>query len=137
MGINQVRKRGKIRLELRKRWPDGTTYRRYFPNEKKARDTLTRIESSILEGTWREMQAKLKWGKGIEEILTIEKLSETYLDEYCRAQLRRQTRHRRADMLIFLMGEGASWSSRRCRINFCETKPLHSRARFSQWIHHG
>ncbi len=59
MGINRVTKRGKTRLELRKRWPDGTTYRRYFPNEKKAGDMLTRIENSILEGTWRDLKKDL------------------------------------------------------------------------------
>ena len=32
MGINRVTKRGKTRIEVRKRWPDGTTFRRFFPN---------------------------------------------------------------------------------------------------------
>ena len=59
MGVNRVTKRGKARIEVRRRWPDGTTFRRYYPNMTLARNTLTRIESSILDGSWQELRREL------------------------------------------------------------------------------
>ena len=47
MGINRVEKRGTTRIEVRKRWPDGTTYRRYFPNLTSARKVDARIAGAI------------------------------------------------------------------------------------------
>jgi hypothetical protein len=58
MNINRVKKRGKIRLEVRKRLPDGSTIRRYMPNRKAAKDELLRIELAILDGSWSELDRK-------------------------------------------------------------------------------
>ena len=64
MGVNQVTKRGKTRIEVRKRWPDGTEYRRVCPNKTKAGFLLRRIESSIDDGTWRDYREELKLRDG-------------------------------------------------------------------------
>ena len=47
MGINRVHKRGKLRIEVRKRWPDGTTFRRYFPNSTVANRVHFEIEAAV------------------------------------------------------------------------------------------
>ena len=59
MGINRVFKRGKPRIEVRKRWPDGTTFRRFFPSMTKARQLNIRIEAAIIDGTWRDLKQRL------------------------------------------------------------------------------
>ena len=60
MGINRVRdKTGRIRIEVRRRWPDGTQYRRFFDNLTIADKTLTRSKNSIYEGTWKELRGEL------------------------------------------------------------------------------
>ena len=97
MGINRVTKRGKTRLELRKRWPDGTTYRRYFPNEKKAKDMLTRIESSILDGSWPELQRDILYGTKSD--LRIEEYSEDYFEVYCKVRNQASTCQRKLSTL--------------------------------------
>ncbi len=91
MGINRVKKREKTRIEVRKRWPDGTTYRRYFPNMTKARATLTRIEAAILDGSWSDLKPTLQQRLQPEDerCPTIREFSETYLVEYCSIYNRR------------------------------------------------
>ena len=91
MGINRVKKRGKTRIELRKRWPDGTTYRRYFPNVTKARATLTRIEAAILDGGWPELKITLQQRlQPLDEYCpTVREFSDIYLQEYCSIYNRR------------------------------------------------
>ena len=59
MGINRVTKRGKNRIEVRKRWPDGSTFRRYYPNMTLAKHVLARIEESIATGRWKELKEEL------------------------------------------------------------------------------
>ncbi|MEE8584185.1 MAG: site-specific integrase [Acidobacteriota bacterium] len=92
MGINRVTKRGKTRIELRKRWPDGQTLRRYFPNRTIARQVLNEIEVSIARGTWSEYRATLERPQRLaepERVMTIADLAPVYLDEYCRIYNRR------------------------------------------------
>ena len=59
MGVNRVTKRGKSRIEVRKRWPDGTTFRRYYSNKTIAKHMLARLEESIVTGTWPELKDEL------------------------------------------------------------------------------
>ncbi len=82
MGINRVKKRGKERIEVRRRWPDGTTFRRYYPNETKADNTLTRIKASILDGTWPQLKETLR-GSGHSKDITLREFSEIYFHRYC------------------------------------------------------
>ena len=82
MGVNRVMKRGKPRIEVRRRWPDGTTFRRYYPNETEADNTLTRIKASILDGTWPQLKETLR-GSGHSRDLTLGEFSEIYFDRYC------------------------------------------------------
>ena len=91
MGVNRVTKRGKTRIELRKRWPDGTTYRRYFPNVTRARATLTRIEAAVLDGSWPELKIKLQQRHEPEDEYrpTIREFADIYLEEYCSIYNRR------------------------------------------------
>lgn len=84
MGINHVRDhKGRSRIQLSKRWPDGSRFRRYFSNVTVARKTLSRIEESITMGTWRKLQEELTHGREAE--ITIAQFAETYLSDYCRA----------------------------------------------------
>jgi len=84
MPINRVKYR-RNRIELRKRWPDGSEYRRFFPNKTRAKHMLTRIENSILEGTWRDLRQELQRGPTVqpeEETLpiTVEEFSKQFLE---------------------------------------------------------
>jgi integrase len=54
---NILERRG--RLELSKYWPDGTRFRRPFPNVTLARQMRARIDAAIADGTWRELKSKL------------------------------------------------------------------------------
>jgi len=89
MGINRVTKRGKSRIEVRKRWPDGTTFRRYYPNMTLAKHVRARIEESIVTGRWRELKEEVSGIKNTSADLTIEEFSRIYLDDYCRHHNRR------------------------------------------------
>jgi integrase len=54
---NILERRG--RLELSKYWPDGTRFRRPFPNRTLARQMRARIDAAIADGTWWELKHKL------------------------------------------------------------------------------
>ena len=90
MGVNRVIKRGKARIEVRKRWPDGTIFRRYCPNRTVAKQLLHEIEVVIAKGTWRELKETL-CGNGTNgaKDLTLEEFAKIYLEEYCQLYNRR------------------------------------------------
>ena len=55
MAVNREKDRnGSMRVVVSKRWPDGSRFRRYFLNATIARKILTRIEESIVMGSWRQ-----------------------------------------------------------------------------------
>ncbi len=88
MGILRRRDQsGGNRIELSKRWPDGSRFRRYFPNKTMAAKTLARIEESIAMGTWRKLKDELK--RGIGDDLTINQLADLYFECYCKVQNKR------------------------------------------------
>lgn len=58
---NILERRG--RLELSKYWPDGTRFRRPFPNVTLARQMRARIDAAIAMGTWRQLKAELSLEK--------------------------------------------------------------------------
>ena len=68
MGVNRLIKRGKPKIEVRKRWPDGTTFRRYYSNVTLAKKVSARVEESIVMGTWQEFREELSQGKGAKVI---------------------------------------------------------------------
>src|SRR5262249_49159409 len=72
---------GKIFLVCSKYWPDGTRFRRRYPNKTIANNVMARIVGAIAMGTWRELKKELT--QGPEEDFTIEKFSDVYLEEYC------------------------------------------------------
>ncbi len=80
MGINRVFKRGKPRIELCRRWPDGSTFRRYYPNKTSEKTVLARIEVSILDGSWPVLREGIS-EKSVSRGLTIEEFSERFLEE--------------------------------------------------------
>ncbi len=89
MGVNRVKKRDKDRIEVRKRWPDGSTFRRFYPNMTLAKHMWARIEESIVTGRWRELKEELSGVKNPSGDLTVEEFSGIYLDDYCRHHNRR------------------------------------------------
>jgi integrase len=77
-------RRGQI--ELSKYWPDGTRFRRVFPNKTAARAMRARIETAIAFHTWRELKEELS--ENPRQDLTFKQFREIYL-EHCRAKNRR------------------------------------------------
>ena len=90
MGINRVTKRGKSRIEVRKRWPDGTTFRRHMPNMTAAKQLLSEIEVAIARGVWPDFKQNV-CGNGQDQSkdLTLEEFAKIYLEQYCRLYNRR------------------------------------------------
>ena len=83
MAINTERDhKGRERIVVSKYWPDGSRFRRYFPNKTAAKNTMARIEGGIAMGTWREVKAELS--RKVEKELTVAEFSEIYLEEYCK-----------------------------------------------------
>ena len=97
MGINRVTKRGKTRIELRKRWPDGTSIRRYFPNGTVAKRLLNRIEVAIADGSWPKFQKELLFGTKAD--LSIGEYAEHYVEVYCRVHNQPSTCKRKLSSL--------------------------------------
>jgi integrase len=79
------------RLELSKYWPDGSRFRRPFPNKTAAKQMRARIEAAIAFGNWRELKQELSREKPQAE-LTIQEFSEIYL-QHCRTKNARPDFH--------------------------------------------
>jgi len=79
--------RGKKAWYVSKVWPDGRRFRRKMPSKREAAKINTKIEASIIDGSWSDLRVTLggpdRWDP------TIEEFSEVYLEEYCRARNRR------------------------------------------------
>ncbi len=86
MAINRVKKRGQSRIEVRRRWPDGTTYRRFFPNMTTARQVNARIEGSIATGHWEAVREELTGNSNGRSLVTVADFAEVYLGDYCQAR---------------------------------------------------
>jgi hypothetical protein len=94
MAVNREKDRtGAVRVVVSKRWPDGSRFRRYFPNPTNAKKTLARIEESIAMGTWQRLKEELTpirqatLDKGNDP--TIGEFAEVYLDKYCKIHNKR------------------------------------------------
>jgi hypothetical protein len=82
MGVRKYR--GRYRVV--KDWPDGKRFNRLFPNRKQAEDMLTRIEASILDGTWIEFREELKLRNRCDAKVPLKDFSETYIRDYARVR---------------------------------------------------
>jgi len=91
MAINRVSYR-KNRIEVRKRWPDSSEFRRFYPNMSLARRSLARIETVIIDGSWRTLREELS-GKENQERLTVAKFSVMFLETYAKPRLRSWDRY--------------------------------------------
>jgi len=81
MGVNRVTKRGRSRIEVRKKWPDGRTFRRFYPNKARGERVLRRVEQSIEDGSWKEYRQELEHGTSSE--MSIAEYADRYLEVYC------------------------------------------------------
>ena len=88
MGIYKVKeRRGRRRYVVSKYWPNGSgRLRMYAPNYRSAQALQTRAESSILDGTWKQLKRELAGGN--RTIWTVESFYERFLDEYCKPRMR-------------------------------------------------
>jgi len=70
------------RLELSKYWPDGTRFRRPFPNVTLARQMRAKIDVAIADGTWRQLKDELSFEKKeAAKELTLRDYAPIYLAE--------------------------------------------------------
>ena len=92
MGINRViDHRGKTRIQVSRRWPDGTRFRRYSSNMTAARKTLARLDGAIAGGAWREYKESLD--HGCEEYVTVAEFSDIFLEQHCKVRMRSWKRY--------------------------------------------
>ena len=93
MAINRVTYRsGKERIEVRKRWPDGREFRRFYSNMRSAKHMLARIEGSIVDGSWQDLRREVS-GQQDRKQLTVEDFSETFMEKYAKPRLRSWNRY--------------------------------------------
>ena len=93
MGIYKVKdRRGRRRYVVSKYWPNGSgRLRTYAPNYRSARALHTRIESSILAGTWKQLKQELAGGN--RKIWTVRIFYERFFEEYCKPRRRSSRRY--------------------------------------------
>ena len=93
MGIYKVKDRqGRRRYVVSKYWPNGSRrLRKYAPNYRSAQALQTRVESSILDGTWKQLKRELAGGN--RTIWTVRSFYERFIEEYCKPRLRSLRRY--------------------------------------------
>jgi len=94
MAVNREKDRnGAMRVVVSKRWPDGSRFRRYFPNPTIARKILTRIEESIVMGSWQQLKEELTPNRKADadptSNPTVREFAEVYLEQYCKIHNKR------------------------------------------------
>jgi integrase/recombinase XerD len=89
----QKDKYGKERIRVDQHWPDGTRFRRNFPNKRKAEVLDAEIRVAKADGTWRELKERL--ARGVDAVrLTVGEFADRYIDEYCKVHNRAWVRKR-------------------------------------------
>jgi integrase/recombinase XerD len=85
MIFEETDKQGNVRVVCSKYWPDGSRFRRRYPNKTLAKVVQDRIAGAIATGNWRALKAQLTGGekKEREDNYTVEQFSAVYLKEYC------------------------------------------------------
>ena len=93
MGIYKVKdRRGRRRFVVSKYWPNGSgRLRMYAPNYRSAQALQTRIESSILEGIWKQLKEDLAGGN--RTVWTVRSFYERFFEEYCKPRMRSRRRY--------------------------------------------
>ena len=93
MGIYKAKdRRGRQRYVVSKYWPSGSgRLRMYAPNYRSAKALHTRVEASILDGTWEQLKQELSGGK--REVWTVRRFYERFREEYCKPRLRSWQRY--------------------------------------------
>jgi len=95
----QKDKYGKKQVRVDQHWPDGTRFRRNFPNRRKAGEVEAKIRVAKTDGSWRELREQLARGAGARR-LTLAEFADRYLEEYCKVHNRAWKRKR--DSIKFL-----------------------------------
>jgi hypothetical protein len=78
--------RGRKRYRVSRYWPDGSRFRRFMPNLKKARHVDAKIHAAICDGTWPRLKARLELGQG--RSVNVAEYVLIYRDEYCKPRNR-------------------------------------------------
>ncbi len=93
MGVYKAKDRhGRRRYVVSKYWPSGSgRLRMYAPNYRSAKALHTRVEASILDGTWEQLKQELSGAK--REIWTVRRFYERFREEYCKPRLRSWRRY--------------------------------------------
>lgn len=92
-------KYGKTQIRVDQHWPDGTRFRRNFPNRRQAEGVDARIRVAKADGSWRELKERL--ARGIDARRpTLEEFADRYLEEYCK--VRNRAWRRKRDSFKFL-----------------------------------
>ena len=88
MGIYKVKdRRGRRRYVVSKYWPNGSgRLRMCAPNYRSAQALQTRVESSILDGTWKQLKRELAGGNRTN--WTAQSFYTRFLEEYCKPRMR-------------------------------------------------
>ncbi len=93
MGINLVRDRhGNEKVEVSRRWPDGSRFRRYVPSKSVGKKTLARIEESIAMGTWRKLKEELAKCHE-QQPQTVEEFSIVFLEQHGKVRMKSWKRY--------------------------------------------
>ena len=79
----QTDKYGKEQIRVDQHWPDGTRFRRNFPNRRQAESVDAEIRVSKSNGMWRDLRERLAKGANAKR-LTVAEFSDRYLEEYCK-----------------------------------------------------
>ena len=92
MGIFKYKdRREKEHYVVSKYWPQGSgRLRMYAPNQTAARKLLSRVETAILDGTWRQLKDELS---GKVRDFTVSQFYERFLTDYCKVRMRSWERY--------------------------------------------
>ena len=93
MGIYKVKdRRGRRRYVVSKYWPNGSgRLRMYAPNYRSAQALQIRVESSILDGTWKQLKQELAGGN--RTTWTVRSFYKRFFEEYCIPRMRSRRRY--------------------------------------------
>lgn len=80
-----------LRVDIR--WPDGSRFRRNFPNKVQANEVNAKIIVARRDGTWRKLRDDLAKGTQAQRV-TLAEFADRYLEEYCKVHNRAWQRKR-------------------------------------------
>ena len=95
----QEDKYGEAQVRVDQHWPDGTRFRRNFPNRRQAEEVDAKIRVAKSDGSWRELRERLARGADARR-LTLGEFAGRYLEEYCK--VRNRAWRRKRDSMKFL-----------------------------------